>query len=203
MKKRTAAMLVIIFAAAFLLGADLSFFDVHLYGKAGRVLNDMLPENTSYIVPIIDGQTNNSSAEGEKRSPDPLLEADASAFESVHERAAAMYNSLSSRFLDAGNYAYRMKYYYSYKGYEQKVHVMETINAMTDCLDMMLDDIWRNELNSTYDNSKAVMNEIRYLRDYASRTFMEIYMGADITPELFEEYAEQYEAGMSLKEILG
>ena len=65
MKKRTAAMLVIIFAAAFLLGADLSFFDVHLHGKARRVLNDMLPENTSYIVPIIDGQTNNSSAEGE------------------------------------------------------------------------------------------------------------------------------------------
>ena len=201
MKRRTAAMLVIIFAAAFLLGADLSFFDVHLFGKARRVLDNMLPENTSHIVHVIADPMNTPVKRPNSISADPFLDSDFYKYD--YTRAEAMCDVLTEHFVSAQIYTYRLGIYYSNTGDEYKAHLMKVENAMMQFLEYVIEDIKENELyNNNYKDGQALMNKIRFVRDYASRTYMEIYMGADITPELFEEYAEQYKAGVPLTEIL-
>lgn len=199
MKKRSAVIIVIIFMIAFILGADLSVFDLHLRGKARRALNNVLPDNTMQIIM----STNNSANDNEEiYSPDPFLEADASAYESDNDRAWAMYYALRDRLRYGYSYTYRMEMFYSNQEDKDNQALMGTLCTMYDFFITVLDDIRATELNNTYDNSKAIMAEVRYIRDYLTRTCMDIYMGADITSETFKEYAEQYEAGMSLTEIL-
>ena len=202
MKKRTAVVLVIIFAAAFLLGADLSFFDLHLYGKVRRVLNNILPENTSNVVPAIaDPMNTPGEADGGLSNPDPFLDADASAYATDFDRAVAMFYEFNDQRINISQYAYRMQFYYSSIEDQKMLELMETQYAMMEFIDIIL---WEEglALYDRYEDSKMVMDIIRYLRAYVSRTFMEIYMGEDITPELFEEYAEQYKTGVPLIEIL-